>query len=49
MRGHMLSMQNDVHNIYCRFDRHDERLERLERRLEHREMAEPHAPFEHNR
>ena len=49
MRGHMLSMQNDVHNIYLRFDRHDERLERIERRLEHRELAEPHAPFEHNR
>lgn len=45
VRGHMLSMQNDIHNIYLRFDRHDERLERIERRLELRELAEPAAPF----
>ncbi|TFF20704.1 hypothetical protein E3C22_00520 [Jiella endophytica] len=45
IRGHMLSMQNDIHNIYDKLDRHDERLERIERRLEIRELAEPAAPF----
>ncbi|ORE97898.1 hypothetical protein [Aurantimonas sp. 22II-16-19i] len=49
IRGHMLSMQNDVHNIYAKLDRHEQQLERIERRLELREMAEPHAPFEHDR
>lgn len=49
IRGHMLSMQNDVHNIYAKLDRHEQQLERIERRLVLREMAEPHAPFEHDR
>jgi len=49
IRGHMLSMQHDIHNIYGILGRHDERLDRIERRLELREMAEPHSPFEHDR
>lgn len=46
IRGHMLSMQNDVHNIYAKLDRHDESLERIERRLELRELAESQRPYE---
>ena len=46
IRGHMLSMQNDIHNIYAKLDRYEERLERIERRLELRELAEPPHPFE---
>lgn len=46
IRGHMLSMQNDVHNIYSKLDRHDESLDRIERRLELRELAEPQRPYE---
>ncbi|MBN8999118.1 MAG: hypothetical protein J0H54_06900 [Rhizobiales bacterium] len=33
-RGHMISLQQDVHNIYAILARHDSRLERIERRLE---------------
>ena len=47
IRGHMLSMQNDIHNIYAKLDRQDERLERIERRLELRELAEAQTPFDH--
>ena len=32
--GHMISLQQDVHNIYAILARHDSRLERIERRLE---------------
>ena len=46
IRGHMLSMQNDVHNIYSILGRHDDRLDRIERRLELRELAEPQHPFD---
>jgi len=34
LRGHMISLQQDVHNIYGILARHDSRLERIERRLE---------------
>jgi len=34
IRGHMVSLQQDVHNIYGILGRHDLRLERIERRLE---------------
>jgi DNA anti-recombination protein RmuC len=40
-RGHLVSMQQDVHNIYTILDRHDGRLDRIERRLQ---IAEP-API----
>ena len=34
IRGHMVSLQQDVHNIYGMLGRHDVHLERIERRLE---------------
>jgi tetrahydromethanopterin S-methyltransferase subunit G len=34
LRGHMISLQQDTHNIYGMPGRHDGRLERIERRLE---------------
>jgi hypothetical protein len=34
LRGHMISLQQDVHNIYGILGRHDLHLERIERRLE---------------
>ncbi|MFI0847246.1 hypothetical protein [Mesorhizobium sp. IMUNJ 23232] len=46
IRGHILSMQNDIHNIYGMMARHDARLDRIERRLELRELAEPQRPFD---
>ncbi|MCW4114439.1 hypothetical protein NPA31_005610 [Aurantimonas sp. MSK8Z-1] len=49
MRGTLVSMQSDIHNIYGVTARHDDRLERIERRLELREMAEAGLPFHHDR
>jgi hypothetical protein len=46
MRGTMVAMQGDLHNIYGILGRHDERLDRIERRLELRELAEPQRPFD---
>lgn len=37
-RGHLISLQQDVHNIYTILDRHDSRLDRIERRLQ---LVEP--------
>jgi hypothetical protein len=34
MRGHMVAMQRDIHNINEWLDEHSRRLERSERRLE---------------
>jgi hypothetical protein len=34
LRGHMISLQQDVHNIYGILVRHDSHLERIESRLE---------------
>ena len=34
LRGHMISLQQDTHNIYGVLGRQDTRLERIERRLE---------------
>jgi len=34
LRGHMISLQQDVHNIYGILGRHDLHLERIENRLE---------------
>ena len=34
MRGNLVSLQQDVHNIYSILTRHETRLERIERRLE---------------
>jgi hypothetical protein len=46
IRGTMISMQQDIHNIYGVLSRHDDRLERIENRLELRELAEAQARFE---
>ncbi|HLX15185.1 MAG TPA: hypothetical protein VKS24_08275 [Bradyrhizobium sp.] len=34
LRGHMISLQQDVHNIYGILGRHDMHLDRIEQRLE---------------
>jgi hypothetical protein len=34
LRGHQVSMQQDIHNMYGTLGRYDYRLERIERRLE---------------
>lgn len=47
IRGHMIGIQTDIHNIYGILARHDDRLERIEHRLDLRELAErPQAPYE---
>ncbi len=46
MRGTMVSMQQDIHNIYGVLARHDQRLDRIENRLELRELAEAQSRFE---
>ncbi|WP_163271344.1 hypothetical protein [Chelativorans alearense] len=49
IRGHMIGIQTDIHNIYGILSRHDDRLDRIERRLELREMAEsPQKPYDPN-
>jgi hypothetical protein len=34
IRGHLISLQQDIHNVYGIMGRHDVHLERIERRLE---------------
>jgi predicted nucleic acid-binding Zn-ribbon protein len=46
IRGHLVAMQSDIHNIYGILVRHDERLDRIDRRLELRELAEAQKPFD---
>ncbi|KQY14486.1 hypothetical protein [Rhizobium sp. Root482] len=46
MRGTMVSMQQDIHNIYGVLARHEMRLDRIENRLELRELAEAQSRFE---
>jgi hypothetical protein len=50
MGGTVVSMQQDIHNIYGVLARHDERLDRIERRLDLQELAERgQSPFDpHN-
>ena len=38
MRGHLIAMQQDIHNIYASIGRLDMRVDRIERRLE---LVEP--------
>ena len=45
IRGHIVAVQTDIHNIYGILARHDDRLERIERRLELREFAESQRPY----
>jgi translation initiation factor 2B subunit (eIF-2B alpha/beta/delta family) len=46
IRGTMVSMQQDINNIYGILARHDQRLDRIERRLELRELAEAQKAFD---
>ena len=46
MRGTLVSVQHDIHNIYMVLGRHEDHLDRIERRLDLREMAEPPTPYE---
>ncbi|WP_230171744.1 hypothetical protein [Rhizobium sp. CECT 9324] len=46
LRGTVASMQMDIHQIYTRLDRVDQRLSRIENRLELRELQEAQARFE---
>ena len=46
IRGTMVSMQQDIHNIYGILVRHETRLDRIENRLELRELAEAQSRFE---
>ena len=47
LRGSMVAMHGDIHNIYGTLARQDQRLDRIERRLELREMAEgPQKPYD---
>ena len=39
-RGHLIAMQQDIHNIYTTLARHETRLDRIERRLGLVEPAE---------
>lgn len=48
IRGHLVAMQSDIHNIYGILARHDEHLDRIDRRLELRELAEAQKPFDPN-
>lgn len=49
IRGHLASLQSDIHNIYGILSRHDERLIRIERRLDIHELAEDQSPFDPKR
>ena len=46
MRSHMVAFQSDTNNIYGALGRLDHRFDRIERRLELRELAEPHRPYD---
>lgn len=46
MRGAMVSLHQDVHNIHTTLARHETRLDRIENRLELRELAEAQSRFE---
>ncbi len=46
MRGTMIAMHQDIHNIHTTLARHEMRLDRIENRLELRELAEAQARFE---
>jgi hypothetical protein len=46
IRGTMVSMQQDINNIYGILARHEVRLDRIERHLELRELAEAQKAFD---
>ncbi len=45
MRGTMVAMQSDIHNMYGMLYRLDDRVERIEKRLDLREFNEGHSPY----
>lgn len=45
MRGHMISIQTDISNIYAVLARHEDRFDRIEKRLELRELNEASSPY----
>ncbi|MDI6027588.1 hypothetical protein QBK99_15460 [Corticibacterium sp. UT-5YL-CI-8] len=48
IRSQLISINQDISNIYGVLGRHELRLDRIERRLELREFAETQNPFENN-
>jgi len=46
LRGTMIAIQQDIHNIYTSLSRHELRLDRIENRLELRELQEAQSRFE---
>ncbi len=46
MRGTLVSMHQDMHNIHTTLARHEARLDRIENRLELREFQEAQARFD---
>ncbi|SIR00855.1 hypothetical protein SAMN05880590_110104 [Rhizobium sp. RU35A] len=46
MRGAMVSLHQDIHNLHSVLARHELRLDRIENRLELRELSEAQARFE---
>ncbi|KQR68742.1 hypothetical protein [Rhizobium sp. Leaf341] len=46
MRGTLVSVQQDIHNIGGILGRHETRLDRIENRLELRELAEAQSRFD---
>lgn len=47
MRGTLISVQQEMHNIYGILGDHSVSLDRIERRRDLREMAEAGIPFDH--
>ena len=48
MRGTLVSVQQDIHNIYGILGDHSMRLDRIDRRLDLRELAEAGVPFDYH-
>ena len=46
IRGTLVSVQQDIHNIHTTLARHETRLDRIENRLELREFQEAQIRFE---
>ncbi|MFN7024398.1 MAG: hypothetical protein ACK4QP_07725 [Pseudorhizobium sp.] len=49
LRGTMIAIQQDIHNIYTTLSRHEVRLHPIENRLELRELQEAQSRFEPHR
>ncbi|MGE6743150.1 hypothetical protein ACQKGC_23040 [Allorhizobium pseudoryzae] len=46
MRGAIVSLHQDIHNVHTTLARYELRLDRIENRLERRELSEAQARFE---